>query len=330
MRIALIHNPITQRYSDQIYQTDRQRRDKVEEVLKSAIIQLGHEVICLASGYLLIDQLGKFKPDIVFYQTFRNSRRVAETAPLKVLEQLRIPYTGSPIAACKLALDKARTKSILQSAGIPTPRYVVVEQPDHLDRADPLSFPLFIKPTLGGASLGISDQNPVYSAKSLEEVVKATIDKCGSPVLVEEFLTGREFTVGLLGSMPVQVLPMKEFIFHPGIDQAGKYRSYQKKMDSQSRDTSTCPADLSQLVKHRIENLSVRTFNILGCTDYGRVDIRCDCEGAPNVLEVNVHPSLLPDGSSFAQMALTAGINFPQLIGRIIQSACCRHQLESG
>jgi len=245
-----------------------------------------------------------------------------------LLDTLKIPYTGSNAEVCVSAFNKNKTKQILQEVGIPTSKYCLISDPNEIQIPDSLSFPLFIKPVRGGCSQGIYKQNLVFSKKSCMNIVRATIEQSNQPVLVEEFLPGREFTVGILGNDPPQALPVLEYVNDTPESNNYSFRSFNTKMIVGKSEKKSCPAILSEIEEAQINNLAVKTYKAIGCRDYARIDIRCDKDGIPHILEVNALPSLIPNGSSFTTMAKAAGFSFENLIGTILSFAFERHYID--
>jgi D-alanine-D-alanine ligase len=293
--------------------------------IASAIEKLGHEVGCIEANNELEKIISRIKPQVVFNLSNEEDDKSGLAFTPFLLDKLKIPYTGSSAEVCVSAFDKNKTKRILQEAGIPTSKYCLIADPNEIQIPDSLSFPLFIKPVRGGCSQGIYEQNLVFSKKSYIKIVRTTIEQSRQPALVEEFLPGREFTVGILGNDPPQALPVLEYIYDTPESNKTLFRSFNKKMVEGKSEKKSCPAILSEIEEDRIRNLAIETYQVIGCRDYARIDIRYDKDGIPHVLEVNALPSLIPDGSSFATMAETAGISFDNLISTILISAYKRY-----
>jgi D-alanine-D-alanine ligase len=187
---------------------------------------------------------------------------------------------------------------------------------------------LFIKPQYGGCSMGIHWENPVHDDNEFARVLAATQAATDQHVLIEEFINGREFTVGILGNQPPSALPLIEFTALAREEDPVPFRLFDAKTDTEIHEPIQCPAELGVAQSRRIQELAVHAFSAIGCSDYARVDIRCDKRGNPFVLEVNVHPSLLPS-SSLPIMAEKAGIGYPQLFDHIFQSALSRYRVDA-
>jgi len=328
MRIALISDSITTNYSKTVNETMELTHTAVIKNIASAIENLGHEVECIEANNELKENILRIKPHIVFNRSNNEDGKTGLAFAPSLLDKLHIPYTGSDAKACVTAFDKNKTKRILQAVGIPTSKYCLISNANEIQIPKSLSFPLFIKPIQGGCSNGINEQNLVFSKESCINITKTTIEQSGQPVLVEEFLTGREYTVGILGNNPPQALPILEYFHDSPEGKNYMFRSFNSKMVERSRENKSCPAILSEIEENRIKNLAVKTYQLLGCRDYARIDIRSNKNGIPHILEVNAFPSLIPYESSFTDIAEIAGISFDNLINTILISACERYDIE--
>lgn len=248
-----------------------------------------------------------------------------------MLEMLQIPYTGPKPLGYALGLHKAKAKEVIAYHGIPTAPWILVYKADELKREHGLHYPVVAKPVGEGSSKGILAKNFVNTFEELYAVTKELIDVYHQPVLIEEFLEGREFTVGLLGN-PVEVLPSVEIFFDDLPDDMPKADHYEAKWEYDNPVTTTnpfkCPADLDKPLKHAIEDVCVRTFQALEMADWARIDVRLDRKGIPNIIEVNCPPGIMPDpklNSRFPMAARAIGLDFPHMLERILQSACSRY-----
>jgi D-alanine-D-alanine ligase len=304
MQIALISDPLTTNYSNKVNRVLESHHNSVIECVTSAIEKLGHKVECIEVTNELKEQILRIKPKIVFNRSLRKDIKSELAFTPSLLDELNIPYTGSNAEVCISAFNKNKAKHILREAGIPTPKSCLISDSRDIQIPQSLSYPLFIKPNKGGCSRGIDERNPVFSKGSCIEIVRSTIEQNHQPALIEEFLTGREFTVGIFGNDPPIALPILEFIHDTSEDNNFPFRGFNIKM------------------------IEYEESKKKSCRDYARIDIRCDNDGIPYILEVNALPSLIPNESSFAEMAETAGISFENLIGTIMISACDRYGIE--
>ena len=326
MRIALMLNPFSGSHPDEITRLHAVRREQVCEQMADVLASAGHEVFPVE---VLPDQAGTkqllqaYQPQVIFYQ----SVRVDPGKPLSdvpaLLERLRIPYTGSAPAVCRIAQDKSATNQLLMAAGLRTPDYTVIRKLEDIETARLPLYPLFVKPLKGGCSFGIPDQNPVYSELELKEALQAVLCQNHQPALAESFLSGREFTAGILGNDPPAILPLVEFLRIRGMP---AFRSFNAKTGGEHEEAHICPARLSQTEEEELKRMALAAYRVLGCRDYARVDLRQDGDGRLHVLEVNAHPSLLP-GSSLPYMAAQAGYSYLALLEMILTAALLRYGL---
>jgi len=327
MRIVIISDSLTLTHSEKVNERIESHHKLVIESITSAIANFGHDVVSIVADDELKEQVQKNKPHIVFNRSIKEANQSGLAYTPSLLDKLHIPYTGSSAEVCISAFNKNKTKRILQEAGIPTSKSCLISDSGEIRIPNTLSFPLFIKPIEGGCSYGIYDKNLVLSVESCIKNVKAIIEETQKPVLVEEFLTGREFTVGIVGNNPPQAFPILEFIYDTFENQNYQFRSFKTKMIEGRGEKKSCPAILSEIEEDKIKKLAIDTYRTIGCRDYARIDIRCNKYSIPHILEVNALPSLIPHRSSFADMAETAGYSFENLIGAILISAFERYDI---
>jgi len=329
MKIALILNRLFIAPKEDEHQINILRRDRHNRIILQTIQSSGHTVIQIEDDKNLKENLLGFSPDLVFLQTFRADPDASIHKIQALLEVLNIPYTGSPHETCRIALNKFLSKQKFQQAGLPTPGFCLVEKAQTMTmKPDGLEYPLFIKPLYGGCSMGIHPENPAWNDQEYAHILAETQTATDQQLLVEEFIEGREFTAGILGNEMPSALPLIEFTDLGREEDPVPFRQFDAKTDNEIHEPTQCPAEISAAQTRRIQELAVRAFNALGCRDYARVDIRCDRNGNPFVLEVNVHPSLLPS-SSLPIMAEKAGISYPQLFEHIFQSALSRFRVDA-
>jgi D-alanine-D-alanine ligase len=228
-----------------------------------------------------------------------------------------IPYVGSGPLAHSLALDKVVAKVIFQQNGIPTPDFAVLQNPG-FEMPD-LSFPLIVKPKNEAVSMGIRIVN---NEAELKEAADKIFDLFRQPVLVEQYIEGREINVGLLGNNPPEVFVPAEIIF----DEVGPriYTMEDKKRTSGRTVGVQCPADLSPELKAKAQEIALRAFEVLECFDCARVDMRLDADGNFYILEINSLPSLGEHGS-YVEAARYMGLDFPALVNRLVDVASARY-----
>jgi D-alanine-D-alanine ligase len=223
------------------------------------------------------------------------------------LDLMGVPYTGSGVMACALAMDKWRTKLVWRASGIPTPRFEMLNtETNFMATADSLGLPLIVKPAREGSTIGLTK---VSSAKAVAGAYRKAA-KHDSMVLAEQFVDGPELTTAILDD---EALPLVR-IEAPG----GNYDYDAKYFSNETR--YFCPAGVDAGLEGRVKRISVDAFRILGCKGWGRVDVMIDADGEPWVLEANTVPGMT--GHSLVPMAAkVAGLSFDQLVIRILEAA---------
>jgi D-alanine-D-alanine ligase len=302
-----------------------ERRIVSREAIKSALEEAGHAVQLIEANDSVFDQLRTEKPDIAFNIYVGRQGESQQALVPCILEKLGLPYTGSGPLAHSVALDKPMTKRILQAGGIPTPRFQVFSPRDDVDLDPQLTFPLFIKPAGAGCSAGITEENLVHSETELARTVRRIIRDYHQPAIVEEFLGGREFTVGILGNDSPRAFPLLEVDFGDVSENPIRFRTFGIKMLGEGHVKSVCPAPLEPELATRVKQTALATYEAVGCRDFARVDTRLDEQGMPQVLEVNSLPGLTPEASSYTIMALADGLPFHELTLAILTHACKRY-----
>lgn len=322
-RIAIVYNqPLKSRYDARGEQAAVAGVLDALEAVHEALLKLGYEVVRVPLSPPLRQakkRLGELEVNLVF-NLFEGFSGYPETEAriADILSALRIPYTGCPGGALKLALDKAKTKLILTTAGIKTPDFQLL-RPETLSSFS-LSYPCIVKPYGEDASHGLSAQSVVYDFASLEKQVTTVSRYYGGQALVEHFIDGREFNVTVLSDT---VLPVSEIVYSlpqgmpPILTFAAKWQP-----DSPYFQGARviCPAEIGADEKESITRTALAAFRLLGCRGYARVDMRRDDAGRLNVIEVNPNPDISPSSGAVRQ-AEAAGMAYPLFIERITQLA---------
>ncbi|MCL4792709.1 MAG: D-alanine--D-alanine ligase [Gammaproteobacteria bacterium] len=238
-----------------------------------------------------------------------------------LLDAWQIPYVFSDPLACALTLHKGMAKHVVRGNGLATPDFAVVETPADIARVR-LRYPLFAKPVAEGTGKGISAASRVDSPDRLGPVCQALIEQYRQPVLVEEFLPGREFTVGLIGTgQAAEALGTMEVHLGPQAD-PGIY-TFDNKAHWEGRVSYTLLTE--EPLVQAVESLAIGAWRALGCRDGGRLDIRLDAAGIPAFIEANPLAGLNPGHSDLPFICRFKGISFDELIRRIVASALSRN-----
>jgi D-alanine-D-alanine ligase len=306
--------------------------EETVEAIVSAIRRKGHNVEAIDVEYpKLFSYFRKNSVDMVFNIAEGKSGKFRESEVPAILDYLNIPYTGSDTFSLALALNKALTKKILKAEDIPTPNFqVFIKGTEELNPE--LKFPLIVKPNCEGSAKGISKANVVNNAEDLFKRVKETLSVYKQEALVEEFIEGKELTVGILENGKTRVLPILEIDFS-GCKNSGEYfyswkmKEYQGNKELGLVPVFHCPARLDKETEERVKNVALKTHRAVGCLDISRTDIRLDKFNTPYVLEINPLPGLDPKESNFPIMAYAAGMQYEDLIEAIILSASERKGL---
>ncbi|MCX7876604.1 MAG: ATP-grasp domain-containing protein [Melioribacteraceae bacterium] len=280
------------------------------------------------------EKFRKSKIDIVFNvaECLNGTSREAQIPAM--LDMLKIPYTGSDPLTLTTCLDKARTKEVLSYYKIPTSKFLLVNSINELKNFN-LEFPVIIKPLAEGSSKGIFNSSFINNINDLENNLSQLINDYKQPFLVEEFLPGREFTVALIGNDDeLEVLPIIELNLNELPKELAPIYSYEAKWVVDTKENPlnifSCPANISNNLEIQIKDIAKETFKVLRCKDWCRIDIRLDENDLPNVIEVNPLPGILPDpddNSCFPKAARTAGMNYEEMINRVLFTAAKRYNL---
>ena len=279
------------------------------QAVMRALSTLGHDAQSLDFDGRFVDALREIRPDVVFNALHGTG---GEDGTIQgVLEWLGIPYTGSDLTSCALAMDKHLTKKLLAAEGLPTPAW------DTFDLAGgtlpllpgSLNLPLVVKPRASGSSAGVS------IVRTHEEWTKAMIGVAPktTQILAEEFIPGREFSSGVLGE---EALPLVEIIA------SDEFYSYDAKYKP-GGSRHLVPAPIDGDLTSRLQMLALSVHRMLGLRDYSRTDFIVTKEGRPYILEINALPGLTPL-SLLPDEARAAGISFEALIERLLQFALGR------
>ena len=310
------------------------------EAITRALEAGGHTVIFLEGNLALAEKLPQMKPDICFNISEGHLGDSREAHVPAILEMLRIPYTGSGVLTLALSLDKPMTKRVLAYHGLPTPAFQVFERAD--EELDPdMQFPLFVKPSREGTGMGVSPESIVHDEQQLREQLRRQLARYEQPILCEQYIEGREVTVGVVGNLigPVawripeneeaprvqrglEFLPPMEIDVDRYETEGGIYTS-RIKTDLVDEFYWTCPADLSEAQVRELNWLTAATFRVTGCRDVARVDFRLDRhdDERPYILEINPLPGLNPAYSDLCIEARARGWSYEQLVNRILDEA---------
>jgi len=293
------------------------------EALEASIRELGHEPHRIGGIHPLVEKLAEGdRWDLVFNIAEGMFGLGREAQIPALLDAYRIPYTFSDPMVLGLTLHKGMTKHVLKNLNVPTADFLVVNTPEDL-KGISLPFPLFVKPAAEGTGKGISDRSLVRNLRDLESLCRELLVTYRQPVLVETFLPGREFTVGILGTgRAARALPPMEVVFREEL--SGASYSYETKKNYLDRvEYRLIDGDLGRAC----EEVALAAWRGLGCRDGGRLDLRMDAAGVPNFIEVNPLAGLNPADSDLPILCRLSGISYTELIREILDSALERSGL---
>lgn len=304
----------------------RVHEKEVEFQVAKALRARGHDVRLV--GFrddlpALLQDLRRTPCDVVFNLVERfASDSTMDAAVTGLLEMLGLPYTGSPPAALALARDKAKTKHVLAGCGIPVPRFFHVAKGAGVSRC-PLRFPVIVKPLDEDASVGISQSAIVNTVIGVARRVAWVHDRIGTDAIVEEFISGRELYVGVLGDPPVP-LPPREMLFPAETPERARIATFRAKWDWDYRKRQGIrnrkALKMDPEVRERLSETALRSFMALGLRDYGRVDVRLSPQGVPHVIEVNPNP-YLAWGEDMSESAEATGLPYAAFLETLLRLA---------
>jgi D-alanine-D-alanine ligase len=267
-------------------------------------------------------QLSKIKTDLVFnlFEGFYDFPE-SEAAVAEMLELKGFRFTGCPSSALRVALDKANSKALMLQHGIRVPEYQVLSV-GNIDEFE-LHFPAIVKPRNQDASHGIIPQSVVNNMAELRVQVSRILQQFENDALVEQYLSGREFNITVLGNADYTVLPPSEIVYRLPPDKP-RLLTYEAKWITDSeyfeKTAVECPAKIAAGLRREIGEIAMSACRLFGCAGYARVDMRQDASGKLKVMEVNPNPDISPDTGA-ARQALAAGISYSQLIDSIVDYA---------
>ncbi len=301
------------------------------DAITRALQKKGHIVNKVEVGQSnLFSYFRNNRVDMVFNIAEGRSGKFRESEIPAILEYLDIPYTGSNTFSLALALNKALTKKILIAENISTPHFQVFTKGN--EELDPeLKFPLIVKPNCEGSAKGILASNVVGNKDELFKRIRELRETYRQEMLVEEFIEGKELTVGILENGKTTILPILEIDFST-CKNSGEYfyswrmKEYQGDKKLGLTPTFHCPARLDKETERKVKEVALKTHHAVGCFDISRTDIRLNRDNVPYVLEINPLPGLDPRESNFPIMAYAAGIKYEDLIEAILLSATKRRE----
>jgi D-alanine-D-alanine ligase len=306
---------LTQGYSEE--DTAEFDRDDTIEAIAGALAGLGHQTERIGAVTQLVPKLAAGERwDLVFNIAEGMHGLARESQVPALLDAYRIPYTFSDPVVLGLCLHKGWAKRVIRDQGLPTPDFAVVAGEEDLSGVH-LKYPLFAKPVAEGTGKGVDAGSKLASRAELEARCRELLARYRQPVLVERFLPGREYTVGIIGTgAKAEAVGTLEVLLRQGAER--EVYSYQNKENCEELVDYRLAKDPKAL---QAQAAALACWRALGCRDAGRIDLREDERGVPNIMELNPLAGLHPQHSDLPILCGLAGIPFPELIRRIVDSA---------
>jgi D-alanine-D-alanine ligase len=330
MRVALIVNT---RKDESEFEVEYDPPHTIE-MIKHGIEAAGHQYLFIEGNEGVLDNLKRERPDLVFNRSEGVRGESRESHIPAIMEMLGIPYVGANVLTTAVCLNKGWTKKVLSYHGILTPKFYIVSS---LEEADSIKFeyPVILKPNEEGSSVGINEDNVVSNIDQLKAKLKEMLSEYVQSILIEQFIDGREFSVGILGTPkgPPEVLPIVEVDFSNMPPEVGGVLGQRAKTILDDLSHYVCPAKIDVKTKARIEKITLDVCKHLEVPDFGRIDFRMDKKGRIFFLEINPLPGMdfdleEQDISFFPYMAMQGGYTYDELIRRLIESAAHRYGLQ--
>jgi len=315
--------------------------DHIETIdaIRAALETDGHQTVFIQADTDLPYALKDVKPDICFNIAEGLGGDAREAQVPALLEMLRIPYTGSRVLTNGISLDKTLTKRIWRDRRLPVAPFQEFSAENESLRPE-LKFPLFVKPAREGTGMGVDTKAIVKNEKEMRERIAYIVNTYQQPALVETFLPGREFTVGIMGRadakrysrhpewyekdgfhrFPVLELEMSRSVTPNVYSQASK----SKDVGEEGAPDYVCPANIDPELDKKLKHFALRAHQLLYALDVSRTDIRLDDEGNPRLLEINTLPGLTPNYSDLCLQGAAEGIRYEDLILEILYLGASR------
>lgn len=297
--------------------------------LKRVIENEGHKVVLLEADDELINKIKVNEIDFVFNIAEGKNSRGREGQVPAILSMLDIPFSGSDQTTLCIAQDKTVTKKLLSTFKVLSPRSLLMSKNTNLKKIK-LNFPLIVKPNAEGSSKGISEISIAKNLGELQNILHKSFESYNQEILVEEYIDGKEFTVGVLGNGKDTVVfsPMEIIYKRPTQENFCVY-SYAVKQDYKNFVDYTCQSNLDIKVLNKMKKISLKIFNALECKDFSRIDFRVSKDNKIYFIEINPLPGLAPNYSDYPMLAEKCRVDYDSLIKKILHIALKRNNLEA-
>ncbi|MDR7869366.1 MAG: ATP-grasp domain-containing protein [Tissierellaceae bacterium] len=301
---------------------DTQKMETVRSIKE--ILSKKYVCIDLVVDENIMNTLKNEKVDLVFNlcNGINGFSKLAQIPAM--LEFANIPYTGSSILGHALAINKILSSTVFKSKNIPTPNYISIDSMSDLERTD-MEFPILVKPSDEGSSRGIHQDSLVYNKEDLTKKVKNIINTYTPPIMLNEYIEGKELSIGIVGNNDdITILPIQEIDMSNLPDGLLKFYSFEIKSYYKSHTQYHLPARITHEEKEKIEKAVLKAYKSLSLKDYARVDIILK-DGIPYILEINSLPGLMKNKSSLYRMAEASELGYEGLVFKIVDAALKRY-----
>jgi D-alanine-D-alanine ligase len=323
-KVVLVANIRRSRQDDREAEYDE---PETIEALKKAIAGGGFAVAVVEAQGDFLASIQAEKPDIVFNIAEGMHGRSREGQIPSMLDYLGIPFVGSDGVTLGIALDKTLTKRLAETVGVRTPDFRLVGREDGIPEG--LSYPLIVKPNAEGSSKGISDHSVCRNEEELKVLLREDRKDYEGDLLLESYIDGREFTVGLLGNgKDLRVFEPMEILYRK-LRGRDKVYSYEMKRHFRDYVSYQCPPSLTESQLSDFRTSAKKVYEVLGCRDFARIDFRMNEKGEAYFIEANPLPGLAPGYSDYPMLAKFNGIDYDPLVLAVLSSALKRYEVAS-
>lgn len=332
-KVALVFNQKRKKPGEAGYEDEAEfDSDQTIQSIAKAIEANGYKPELIEAQQDVAEKLKQAQVDVVFNIAEGSNKRGREAQIPAICDFLGIEHTGSDATTLAICLDKDLCNRIVESAGIRVPQSMILKSMKSLPKELPLKFPIIAKPNLEGTSKGIYDHSVATNKEELNALLEELFSKFSTPILCQEYIVGREFTIGLLGSNArPDVLKPLEIVFK---EKSGRFPvySYEKKLLDEQMDNEFlslhCPPELSKEQWKTIKNFAKKVYKTLDCRDLSRIDFKLTDNNEAVFIEINPLPGLSPGYSDLSIMSEKQGMAYEKLIGKVLRPAIRRWKKE--
>ncbi len=294
--------------------------ESIERALKAG----GHTVKRIGNAFKLLSVINDLDVDLVFNicEGFRGRNRESEV-PV-ILEMHKIPFVGADALTLGVTLDKVIAKKCFMADGVPTARFFRAYLDDDVEKLNTIGYPLLVKTSQEGTSKGLTSSSRVQTLDELKKQVEIINTVYKQPALVEEFISGTEFTVPVIGNKDPRAMPVVQYKMNGSLDLGDNFYTYKHVVEKSVE--YLCPAQIPQALASRIQKIALAAYQSVDCRDFGRVDFRVDKKGNPYVLEINPLPNLSEE-EVFGLFPKVIGSSYTKVLNRIVDLALERYSL---